>query len=125
MSSKIVVLACSMLMSGCSVGMAISGDENPSIGAVREGVSQSEIEYHLGKPIQTATLGNGLHTATYEYEIGNEPSAGRAIGHGVMDVLTLGLWEVVGTPIEGFQGRTEQVTVTYDDNARAVAIRGH
>lgn len=26
---------------------------------------------------------------------------GRAVGHGVLDVCTLGLWEVVGTPTEG------------------------
>ena len=25
----------------------------------------------------------------------------RAVGHGVLDVFTLGLWEVAGTPIEG------------------------
>ena len=44
----------------------------------------------------------------YEYEIGNKPSAGRAIGHGVMDILTLGLWEIIGTPIEGFQGEKKR-----------------
>jgi len=31
---------------------------------------------------------------------GGEPSTARAIGHGVMDVLTFGVWEIVGTPIE-------------------------
>ncbi|WPX97152.1 hypothetical protein [Candidatus Bandiella euplotis] len=25
----------------------------------------------------------------------------RAAGHGVLDVMTLGLWEVAGTPVEG------------------------
>ena len=52
----------------------------------------------------------------YEYEIGNEPSAGRAIGHGVMDVLTLGIWEVVGTPVEGFQGEKKRLMLTYDEH---------
>jgi hypothetical protein len=31
-----------------------------------------------------------------------------------MDLLTLGLWEVVGTPIEGFAGEEFTVTVEYD-----------
>jgi hypothetical protein len=35
----------------------------------------------------------------------NEPSAGRAIGHGVMDVLTLGLWEIVGTRLKAFKAK--------------------
>ena len=116
------VLAATVLLSGCSVGMAVSGNHNPELGAVRSGVPRSEIEMHLGSPVKISSLNDGLVYATYEYEIGNEPSAGRAIGHGVMDVLTLGLWEIVGTPIEGFQGETHEVTVTYDQNDTAVAV---
>lgn len=119
------VLLTAVLLSGCSVGMAMNGQENPDLGSVRENVSRSEIEMQLGPPIKVSSLGNGQQVATYEYEIGNEPSAGRAIGHGVMDFLTLGIWEVVGTPIEGFQGETKQVTVTYDDQGRATTVRGH
>ena len=116
------VLAATVLLSGCSVGMAVSGDHNPELGAVRSGVPRGEIEMHLGSPVKISSLNDGLVYATYEYEVGNEPSAGRAIGHGVMDVLTLGLWEIVGTPIEGFQGETHEVTVTYDEDDRAVAV---
>lgn len=35
------------------------------------------------------------------------------MGHAVMDVLTLGIWEVAGSPIEGFQGEKYQAMVTY------------
>ena len=51
----------------------------------------------------------------YEIEIGNEPSAGRAIAHGTMDILTLGLWEVIGTPIEATTGEKSYLTVEYID----------
>jgi len=44
---------------------------------------------------------------------GDEPSAGRAVGHAALDVLTLGLWEVIGTPIEMVQGRSYHAVVTY------------
>jgi hypothetical protein len=40
-----------------------------------------------------------------------------------MDVLTLGLWEVVGTPIEGVQGETYNATITYDRDDRVVEIK--
>lgn len=115
----------SLTLSGCSVGMAISGDENPDLSVARSGTHRSEIEMQLGKPIKVASLSNGMSTATYQYEMGNEPSAGRAIGHGVMDVLTLGIWEIVGTPIEGFQGETEQLIVTYDKSDTAVSVRAN
>jgi len=45
--------------------------------------------------------------------------AGRAIFHGVADVLTIGLWEVVGTPTEAiFDGDQMAYEVSYDGENR-------
>jgi hypothetical protein len=107
----------------CSVGMAMSGSENPDLGAIRVGASRGEVELHLGSPIKTTPLPGGGRADVYQYEIGNEPSAGRAVGHGVMDVLTLGIWEVVGTPIEAVQGETYNATITYDDSDKVADIK--
>ena len=42
---------------------------------------------------------------------------------GVLDVMKLGLWEVVGTPIEALnQGDKIQVTVLYDKGGNALEI---
>jgi len=42
--------------------------------------------------------------------------AGRAFFHGAADVVTFGLWEVVGTPTEAvFNGDEMAYEVTYDD----------
>jgi hypothetical protein len=112
-----------MVLSACSVGMALSGKENPDLGAVRVGASRGEVELQLGPPIQSASLEDGRRADVYAYEIGNEPSAGRAIGHGVLDVLTLGIWEVAGTPIEGVQGETYHATITYDRDEKVVDIK--
>jgi hypothetical protein len=78
---------------------------------------------HFGTPVRSASLDDGKRTDVYAYEIGNEPSAARAIGHGVMDVLTLGVREVIGTPIEGFQGEKHQATITYDQDDRVLRIK--
>lgn len=107
--------------SGCSVGMAMSGKRNPELAAVHSGASRGEIEMQLGPPVEIMEV-EGKRVDTYEYETGNEPSAGRAIGHGVMDILTLGLWEVVGTPVEGFQGDKKYLRVEYDENDIAARI---
>ena len=110
---SLMIISC-LFMAGWSVGMAMSGKKEPQLGAVRTGATRGEVELQLGHPVE-AHEENGRRVDIYEYEIGNEPSAGRAIGHGVMDVLTLGLWEVAGTPIEGMQGEKKRLAVTYDD----------
>jgi hypothetical protein len=112
-----------LALSACSVGMALSGEDNPDLGAIRVGAPRGEVELHLGPPIKSASLDDGMRADVYRYQIGNEPSGGRAIGHGVMDVLTLGLWEIVGTPIEGVQGETYHATVTYDRSDKVVDIK--
>jgi hypothetical protein len=115
-------LAAMVLLSGCSVGMAVSGKPDPNLGAVHVGATRGEVELQLGPPIETATTGDDQRTDIYEYETGNEPSPGRAIGHGVLDVLTFGLWEVAGTPIEGFQGQAHRITIIYDGTDHVIAV---
>jgi len=120
----LVVVIGLLCLSGCSVGMALSGEKDPNIGAIKIGSARGEVEMHLGPPTTSTTYENRTRVDIYEYEIGNEPSAGRALGHGVMDVLTLGIWEVVGTPIEAVQGEKRQITITYDANDHVKAITG-
>ena len=110
-----------LILEGCSVGMAMSGKKQPELGAVRVGASRGEIELQLGSPVEIREV-NGKRVDIYEYEIGNEPSAGRAIGHGVMDVLTFGIWEVVGSPIEGFQGDKKRLMITYNDDDTVASV---
>jgi hypothetical protein len=45
--------------------------------------------------------------------------AGRALFHGAADVMTFGIWEVVGTPAEAiFSGNEMAFEVSYDRNNR-------
>ena len=111
-----------LALTGCSVGMAMSGKKEPNLGVVRVGQTRGVVELELGSPIKTVSLPDGNRLDVYEYEIGNEPSAGRAIGHGVMDVLTLGLWEVVGTPIEGFQGDKNRLSIAYTKEDKVLSV---
>jgi hypothetical protein len=109
---------------GCSVYMAANGEKEPNLVNVHQGASRSEIDMALGQPKSMSTENDGRARAIYEYTVGNEPSTGRAVGHGVMDVLTLGLWEVVGTPIEAMnQGDKIKVNVLYDKDGKALEIQ--
>lgn len=122
MKTFLSLLLILLVSSGCSVGMAMSGKKNPDLGAVRVGSTRGEIELHLGTATKINTLEDGTRVDIYEYEIGNEPSAGRAVFHGCMDILTLGIWEIFGTPVEGFQGEKYYLTVKYDKDDKVLAI---
>lgn len=109
--------------SGCSVFMAAAGKREPNLSMITIGAHRAEVELQLGSPRTTvAHEGGDYRTDTYEYELGNEPSAGRAVAHGVMDLLTLGLWEVVGTPVEAFRGEKRDIVITYSLDDRVVGI---
>lgn len=104
----------------CSVGMALSGKKDPDLSVIRKGADRSEVELQLGSPIKTSLREDGTTTSIYEYEVGNEPSPGRAVAHGAMDFLTLGLWEVVGTPVEVINGNKYQITINYDNQEHVI-----
>lgn len=124
MKNTIAALSIVAFLSGCSVGMAMSGKKTPDMGVVKQSASRGEVELQLGAPVSVVTLDSGNVINVYEYEVGNDPSAGRAVGHAAMDVLTLGIWEIVGTPIEGFQGDRRSVQVEYDADDKVVSVKG-
>lgn len=121
-AAPIMALLAVVLLGGCSVGMAVSGDPAPNLTNVRKDAYRSDVELALGTPVRTSLDSQGRDVAVYQYEVGNEPSAGRAVGHAVMDVLTLGIWEIVGTPIEAVQGDKYEMTVVYGEDDRVVSI---
>ena len=109
----------SLSLSNCSVGMALSGNKDPDVNVVQKGVQRFEVEMQLGRPIQSKVV-DGKTVAIYEYEIGNTQSPGRAAGHAVMDVLTLGLWELAGTPIEACDGQKYEMSIEYDQDHKVI-----
>ncbi|MFH1217811.1 MAG: hypothetical protein V1706_15050 [Pseudomonadota bacterium] len=49
-------------------------------------------------------------------------STGRAVMHGLLDLATLGIWEVAGTPMEGSYNKDEYyaIRVTYEPNSENI-----
>lgn len=94
-----LLLCCLLSPSGCSVFKAAEHRDGTDLTVASKGVSRAEVEEILGAP-ETSVLTPDGEWTTSKYVRSKEGSGGRAVAHGVMDVLTLGLWEVVGTPIE-------------------------
>ena len=98
------------------------GKEDVNLSSITVGQDRSIVVMNLGQPQKTNANEHG-RVDTYLVERGNAPSIGRAVGHAAMDVLTLGAWEIIGTPIEGFAGEEFTLTIEYgaDDKLKTVA----
>lgn len=122
---RLVIFACVMLayLNGCAIIMAASGNRSPDESSIKVGATKSDIGYQFGNPKKTKQLDSGFSSSTYVYSVGDESSGGRAIAHGVMDILTVFIWELIGTPIELFQGETESVEIKYGPDGRVASIR--
>ena len=110
-----------LLLPACSVGMALKGKPDPNIGVLAVGQDRGIVILNLGQPTQTLATETG-RTDIFRLERGNEASTGRAIGHAAMDVLTLGTWEIIGTPVEGFSGDKFTVTIEYDEAEKVTKV---
>lgn len=113
MRAILFALCLCVFISGCSVGMAMVGKPDPNIGVLSVGQDRGVVLLNLGQPSQTLTTETG-RMDVFHLERGNQQSIGRAAGHAAMDVLTFGIWEIVGTPIEGFAGDNFTVSIEYD-----------
>lgn len=100
----------------------MSGKPDPNISALSAGQDRDIVILNLGQPSKTL-LADGKRTDVFELERGNEQSVGRATGHAVMDLLTLGGWELIGTPIEGFAGETITLQIEYDEEDKVKSVK--
>jgi hypothetical protein len=113
-----------VFISGCSVVMATQQPTRKDFSVLSKGTDRSRVVSELGAPL-TTEVKDGKRTDVFSVRQGYSTGAkaGRAIFHGVADVFTLGLWEVVGTPVEAVASGTEvKVGVCYDKDDRVTEI---
>ena len=107
-------LIATFIMTGCAAKMAANGQNGPELSLVSQEKSRREVERHLGLPISILNLEGGQYIATYDIHAKREPSLSRAALHGALDLMSIGLWEVVGGPAEIYHGRRVIVSAKYD-----------
>ena len=103
-------------LTGCSVFMAAKQPEKKDLSVLEPGTPRSVVvaelgvaylsEMEAGKKVDYYGFTQGYDTVT---------KTARAVFHGVADVVTLGIWEIIGTPTESvFDGTEVRLKVTYD-----------
>ena len=120
-----LIIVALYIFSGCSVYMAAKQPEKKNMTVLSEGTPRGHVIAELGSPIHSEQTSDGkmdIYKFVQGYSKGAK--AGRALFHGVADVATLGLWEVIGTPVEGIADGTEvTVEVHYDKDDRVSTVK--
>lgn len=116
MKNIIFLLLCLTVLSSCSVVMAARKD-GVSVEKVQASRTRGQILATGPTVVSSDLLPSGQIVEVYQFQK-ERGSAARAFMHGLLDVSTCGLWEVVGTPIEAIADQKEYYTIriTYDQN---------
>lgn len=101
--------------------MAASRPEPPNVAALARDQSRSHVILIMGEPQKTVVNENG-RVDFFQYEA-DDPERINALSHAIMDVLTVGLWEIHATPMEATATpKLKSVYVQYNPNDFVVAI---
>jgi hypothetical protein len=109
---------------GCSVHKAANQPGIKDVNLFSVGTSRDQLIAEFGSPINSE-IKDGKKVEIYKFVQGYSggAKAGRAFFHGAADVVTLGLWELVGTPVEGaYSGDNMAFKVTFDQNDKVLEV---
>jgi len=106
------------LLTACSVVQATSGPECKNLSVLDKGTDRYLVLAELGQPVVTETIEDGRKCDVFSFKQGQHGAvkAGKALAYGAAAVMTLGLSEVVASPLEGAAGKGAEVKakVLYD-----------
>ena len=99
--------------------MAAKQPDKKDVELFAVGTPRNLLLAEFGSPTASEVRKDGKKYEIFAFTQGYSTGAkaGRAIFHGAADVLTLGIWEAIGTPTEGiFDGDKMAYQVCYNDS---------
>ncbi len=121
----VVIMMMTTVIQGCSVFMAAKQPPKKNMDVLHAGTSRASVIAEFGSPVHTETNAEGNHVDIFSFVQGYSKGvkASRAVFHGTADIFTLGLWEVIGTPVEAVADGTQvKVQVAYDKDDRVADV---
>lgn len=108
---------------GCSAYMAANQPGPKDLSLLNKGTPRAKLIAEYGAPVHSETK-DGTRRDIFKFKHGYHGGvkAARAVAHGAATVATLGLWEIVGTPTEGYLNGTELSAEVQYDPADTVAL---
>jgi hypothetical protein len=111
---------------GCAVYLAQKGHAGAHLEALGAGTSEQEVEHEIGTPSSSEPLGAGKRLSTYRVELTKQPNYARSTVHLLLDLVTLGIWELPGSIYElGSGHRKGDVGIVYGPDNRVIEVRDY
>ena len=118
--SNVVLVVSVSLFSGCSVYMAASQPTKKDLAILNAGTDRGYVIAELGAQVVSELTNDGrkeIYTFVQGYNKVSKVS--RAAFHGVADVASIGLWEVIGTSVEtAYSGEKISVRIIFDNEGK-------
>jgi len=122
----LIYIALIFLLSGCAVFMAANSPTEKSDNLFAIGTSRNQLIAEFGGPISSVyDRETGYKTEIFKFKQGYSTAnnVSRAVFHGIADVFTLGLWEIIATPMELIVDGTDMAfEVEFDDLDRVTRV---
>jgi len=115
-----------ILLSSCSIYMAANQHGRKDLTVLTEGTPQATVREELGNPAWNGKDSQGSDVEVFQFVQGYSGGAraSRVLWHTAADTFSLGLWELIGTPIESHHSGTKMnVIVTYDEQQRVKSVK--
>lgn len=108
------------LFSGCSVYMAASQPTKKDLAILNTGTDRDYVIAEFGAPVVSELTADGkkeIYTFIQGYN--KAVKVTRAAFHGMADVASIGLWEVIGTSVEtAYSGEKISVRIIFDKEGK-------
>ena len=121
MKKLLLLLILSQTLTACAVYMAANQPDAKNTSLFMNGTDRHQLLAEFGNPQFTEIDDDGKKREVFVFTQGYSAGTkfGRAIFHGAADFFTLGLWEIIATPLEGyFDGNKKAFEVIYDANGK-------
>jgi hypothetical protein len=114
------LVAALAVLTGCVVVRSLRGEKGPDFSAIQPGVKRSVVETALGQPLDEGVSSTSVRYAVYEYNAGIPSHPGDAGVATLLDVVTLGIFEIITYKNHGwrhpgeYDRRKPKIVITYD-----------
>ena len=116
-AALVAVLA---MLTGCVVVRSLRGEKGPDFSHIQPGAKRTVVETALGQPLSEGVSPANVRYAVYEYNAGIPSHPGDAGTAVLLDVVTLGIFEIITYKNHGwrhpgeYDRRKPRIVIIYD-----------